>query len=99
MNKFRGEIWLVADDTFFLYLRYFLFYQYVAGDKTSDNMMKGEMATQVSQMWREMPEDTRDTFIAMAALEGSQSQSSHLSDDLKELDVKPIEKRTVFFYI
>jgi hypothetical protein len=64
----------------------------VAGDKTSDNMMKGEMATQVSQMWREMPEDTRDTFIAMAALEGSQSQSSHLSDDLKELDVKPKKK-------
>lgn len=50
------------------------------------------MASEVSQMWKKMPEDTKDTFIAMAALEGSQSDSSHLSDDLIELDVKPFDK-------
>ncbi|XP_076114690.1 uncharacterized protein LOC143082740 [Mytilus galloprovincialis] len=69
---------------------YFLFYQFVAGDK--EETLKGEMASEVSQMWKEMPEDTKDTFIAMAALEGSQSDSSHLSDDLIELDVKPFDK-------
>ncbi|CAG2242426.1 unnamed protein product [Mytilus edulis] len=70
--------------------KYFLFYQFVAGDK--EETLKGEMASEVSQMWKEMPEDTKDTFIAMAALEGSLSDSSHLSDDLIELDVKPFDK-------
>lgn len=72
---------------------YFLFYQFVAGDK--EKIIKGEMASEVSQMWQEMPDDTKDTFIAMAALEGSQSDSCHLNDDLRELDVRPFEKDDV----
>ena len=85
---------MIEKENFFHNFRYYLFYQFVAGDKSKHSALQQDVTNQVSQMWQEMSEDDKDTFIAMAALEGSQSDSN-LSDDLRELEVEPIHKGMV----
>ncbi|XP_069132767.1 uncharacterized protein [Argopecten irradians] len=67
---------------------YFQFYQQMAAEYPETP----ETASRVAQMWRNMSPDSRDTFVAMAALD-SQSVTSILSDfsdDLRDLELDPI---------
>ncbi|KAK7477573.1 hypothetical protein BaRGS_00031178 [Batillaria attramentaria] len=53
------------------------------------------VAAMVSDMWQRLPNDDRSTLVTLAALENHDSNSSEngsLSQDLEELDVKPLSE-------
>lgn len=94
-NGSRAYQWQLIIDP--LYCRYFLFYRQVA-EMLQQHMSRTEIASPsvavtVSQMWNDMSSDDKETLATLAALEGSQdsNSSSGLSDDLQELDVKPLD--------
>nr|KAG5692595.1 hypothetical protein BaRGS_024015 [Batillaria attramentaria] len=60
------------------------------------------VAAMVSDMWQRLPNDDRSTLVTLAALENHDSNSSEngsLSQDLEELDVKPLSEDIFIFYI
>ena len=48
------------------------------------------LASMISHMWTQMPEETRRTMVTMAIMEDSESSETHLSEDLKDIPVAPI---------
>lgn len=77
--------------------RYYWFYQHVAQrmtppiPKSEENDPK--VAAAVTKMWKELGEEERNTMVTMAALDSSQdSDGSHLSDDLLDVNVVPINE-------
>ncbi|XP_033752036.1 uncharacterized protein LOC117335888 [Pecten maximus] len=67
---------------------YFQFYQQMAAESPETP----ETASRVAQMWRSMSPNSRETFVAMAALDSQSVTSiiSDFSDDLRDLDLEPI---------
>ncbi|KAL5007111.1 hypothetical protein ScPMuIL_015917 [Solemya velum] len=74
--------------------RYLLFYGHVAEQLKFQETADTDVAHRVSRMWQNMSEEDRETLITIASLDRTTSpmsdHSSNLSEDLIDLDVKPL---------
>ncbi|PVD34028.1 hypothetical protein C0Q70_05290 [Pomacea canaliculata] len=77
---------------------YLLYYRQVAPDlkkRLGSTHDAHAVAAIVSDMWTKLPSDDRHTMVTLAALENQDSNSSgsaSLSQDLEELDIKPLNE-------